>query len=261
MVAPVGLPLIVAKTPERFAVAFTTRLVGVEAGSPGHRFDLSMDPGSSPRPRHGRHREHLSTALAELAGTAAPSLVSPTQVHGVRVVGAAEYARDGCASACDGLTVQPGLDSGLAALLVFADCVPVVLLGEIDGAVVHGGWRGLLAGVVQQGAASMTAPPGLAIIGPSIGPCCYTVGEKVALDFERRYGDGVVLPGRRLDLWEAATRAAGEVGVPRSRVVNPRLCTVCNRDLFFSYRADGPGTGRHGTVLWCAAGDVPVGSA
>jgi hypothetical protein len=193
----------------------------------------------------------LRAALASLADAPEPSLVSPAQVHGVRVVGTAEYAGGEPGSACDGLTTQPNLDRGLAALLVFADCVPVVLLGEVDGAVLHGGWRGLLAGVVQQGAAAMTAPPGMAIIGPSIGPCCYEVSEELATDFERRYGDGVVRSGRRLDLWEVAARAAGEAGVPREKVVNPRLCTVCNQDLFFSYRADGAGAGRHGAVLWC----------
>jgi hypothetical protein len=99
----------------------------------------------------------------------------------------------------------------------------------------------------------MTAPPGLAVVGPSVGPCCYTVGDAVARDFEARYGGGVVLPGPKLDLWEVAALAAAEVGVPRAQVVNPRLCTACNNDLFFSYRADGPSTGRHGAAVWSAA--------
>lgn len=251
VVASASVPLLVAKTPERFVVAFTTRLPVDVAGAAEEAFDLSVDRGTERRPRGTVHRSRLSAALAALADAPGPSLVSPTQVHGVRVVGTAEYARGHRDSACDGLTLQPALDRGLAALLVFADCVPVVLLGEVDGALLHGGWRGLLAGVVQQGAAAMTAPPGLAIIGPSIGPCCYEVSEELGLEFEKRYGEGVVRSRRRLDLWEVATRAAGEVGVPRERVVNPRLCTVCNRDLFFSYRADPVGAGRHGAVLWC----------
>jgi copper oxidase (laccase) domain-containing protein len=36
-------------------------------------------------------------------------------------------------------------------------------------------------------------------------------------------------------------------------VLNPRLCTVCNNDLFYSYRLEGPVTGRHGCVAWAAA--------
>ncbi len=249
--APESVPLLVAKTPDRFVVAFTTSVSFDVACATEAQFDLSIDRGTEPRPRGAANRSRLRAALAALADTSPPSLISPTQVHGVRVVGAAEYARGLQGSGCDGLTIQPNLDRGLAALLVFADCVPLVLLGEVDGALVHGGWKGLLAGVVQQGAAAMTAPPGLAIIGPSIGPCCYEVSEELAAEFEGRYGEGVVHPGRRLDLWEVATRAVGEVGVPRERVINPRLCTVCNRDLFFSHRADPRGAGRHGAVLWC----------
>ncbi|MHB9148602.1 MAG: polyphenol oxidase family protein [Thermoleophilia bacterium] len=251
VVAPASVPLLVAKTPERFVAAFTTKLPADVAGAANEPFDLSPGRGTEPRPQEGVRRSLLRAALATLAQAPAPSLVSPAQIHGVRVVGTAEYARGPRDSGCDGLTVQPGLDSGLAALLVFADCVPVILLSEVDGAVLHGGWRGLLGGVVQQGAAAMTAPPGLAIIGPSIGPCCYEVSEELALDFERRYGEGVVPSTARLDLWEVATRAACEVGVPRERVVNPRLCTVCNHDMFFSHRADPAGAGRHGAVLWC----------
>lgn len=254
-----SVPLLIAKTPDRFVVAFTTSLPVDVAGAARAPFDLRVDRGTPLHTRGDANRSRLRAALAALTNTSPPTLVSPTQVHGVRVVGAAEYASGQQDPACDGLTVQPHLDRGLAALLLFADCVPVVLLGEVDGAVVHGGWKGLLGGVVQQGAAAMTAPPGLAVIGPSIGPCCYEVSGDLAHEFEARYGEGVVHPGRRLDLWEVATRAAGEVGVPRERVVNPRLCTMCNRDFFFSHRADPAGAGRHGALLWCPDKDEGPG--
>ena len=100
--------------------------------------------------------------------------------------------------------------------------------------------------------------PATVVIGPSIGPCCFTVGEEVAESFARRYGPEVVLGsaseegGLRVDLWEAVTKAASELGVQRRHVVNPRLCTVCNRDLFYSYRCDGPVTGRHACLGWIA---------
>lgn len=241
-----GLPLLVADEPRPFGAAFTTRC-GADRGGDGN-----ADPFDLARGRAG-NRDRLMPALHELAareGAARLTLVSPRQEHGVRVVGAAEYRRGSADAPCDGLTIHPVLDRGLAALLLFADCVPVVLAGEVDTALVHAGWRGMLGGVVQQGARAMIAPPGSAVIGPSIGPCCFTVGEEVAQAFARRYGDRTVLPGPRVDLWEAAESALGEVGVPRSHIRNPRLCTVCNADLFFSYRADGPATGRHGAVVW-----------
>ncbi len=255
-----GVPLLVVRLPEPFRAAFTTRWDTDDAGSAG-TLDLSLTPlqdigaddASSVRKAVGPGRERLRACLTGAARDEDLVLVSPLQVHGVRVVGAAEYTRGSQVQPCDGLTLQPPLDGGLAALLLFADCVPVLLVGEVDAALVHGGRRGLLGGIVQQGGAAMTAPPGLAVIGPSIGPCCYAVGDAVARDFEARYGDGVVLPGPKLDLWEVAALAAAEVGVPRAQVVNPRLCSACNNDLFFSYRADGPSTGRHGAALWSAA--------
>ena len=217
----------------------------------------------------------LARALA-LDG-APVELISPLQVHGVRVVGASEYRQASLADAssaraavsttaipsteadgCDGLVVHRELDRGLAALLLFADCVPVILAGEVDVAVAHAGWRGLLGGVVQEAARRMTAPPGLAFIGPSIGPCCYAVGDDVAEAFSRRYGARAVIDGRaggapHVDLWAAAEIALQEVEVPAARVVNPRLCTSCNADLFYSHRVSGGVTGRHGAVAWVAA--------
>ena len=105
----------------------------------------------------------------------------------------------------------------------------------------------------------MTGPPGSAVVGPSIGPCCFTVGREVADAFARRFGASVVLESEdaggppRVDLWEAATLALVDIGVPRTGVLNPRLCTVCNNDLFYSYRMEGPVTGRHGCVAWAGA--------
>ncbi len=243
--------LLVADLPRPFRAAFTTRHGGVGRGAVSG-LNLSGDRGDDAAVEDNRAR--VATALAALdGGRRTPlQLVSPRQEHGVRVVGTAEYAREGTRAPCDGLTLRASLDDGLAALLLFADCVPVILVGEVDVAVVHAGWRGLVGGVVQQGARAMTGPPGTAFVGPSIGPCCFTVGEEVAETFARRYGDEVVGEGPRVDLWRAAERALAEVEVPAARVVNPRLCTVCNRDLFFSYRGDGPLTGRQGAVAWVA---------
>lgn len=257
--APASVPMMLARVPDRFVLAFTTRRASVSDGS-RDPLDLTVGSGSEPNGRTAAARSLVGRSLSSWVGCPEPTLVSPRQVHGVRVVGAAEYHGVVERTPCDGLTVQPGLDDGLAALLVFADCVPVALLGEVDAALVHGGWRGLLGGVVQHAAAGMTAPPGLAVIGPSIGPCCYEVDEHLITDFARRYGGTGAPAPRHLDLWEVAMLAAMEVGVPRERVVNPRLCTACNPDLFYSYRKDGPATGRHGAVLWSPVRPVHAAS-
>lgn len=256
-----GVVMLVADLPHPYRAAFTTRHGG-ESGGAFSSLNLSDGQGDDVAVVED-NRARVAAALTALDGgrRSPPTMVSPRQEHGLRVVGTAEYAREGTRSPCDGLTLRAPLDDGLAALLLFADCVPVILVGEVDVAVVHGGWRGLVGGVVQQGARAMTGPPGAAFVGPSIGPCCFSVGEEVAQAFARRYGDGVVREGPRVDLWKAAEHALAEVEVSAARVVNPRLCTVCNRDLFFSYRGDGPLTGRQGAVAWVAESTPETGSA
>ena len=274
-----GVALLRADLPGPFRAVFTTRHGGC---STGPYASLNLNPRSEDAPiAVAGNRARLARALAHLEGQTlrtgpkllgetdeapgirpdAPAyrLVSPRQEHGLRVMGTAEYVRYSSGEPCDGLTIHPLLDRGLAALLLFADCVPVVLVGEVDMAVAHGGWRGVLEGVVQQAARAMTGPPGLAIIGPSIGPCCFTVGEEVARAFVSRYGADMVRRSSdgepRVDLWAAVGAALAEVGIRADQVTNPRLCTCCNVDLFYSYRREGSATGRHGAVVWA----VPPG--
>jgi YfiH family protein len=243
-------PVLVPRLPQPFRAFFTTRLGGDSSGAFAS-LNLDLRSPDSPTAVAG-NRERIARDVGR-------KLVSPLQVHGLRVVGTSEYDGEREVSPCDGLTLNPVLDREFAAVLLFADCVPLVLCGEIDMAVAHGGWRGILGGIVQQAGLAMTGPPGKAVIGPSIGPCCFTVGQEVAQAFSERFGPEVVLAPResggpsRVDLWEAVTRALGEVGVRREGVANPRLCTVCNNDLFYSYRLEGPITGRHGCVAWTAA--------
>jgi polyphenol oxidase len=276
-----GLILLEVRLPGVFRAAFTTRHGGCSAGP---FTSLNLDRRSDDDPASvERNRARLAQALSMIEGlrsctgwSAVPGcedlrpadrqtcqLVSPKQEHGLRVMGAAEYVAHAAGEPCDGLTIHPLLDRGLAATLLFADCVPVILSGDVDVAVAHGGWRGILGGVVQQAARAMTGPPGQAVIGPSIGPCCFSVSKEVADAFAARYGEGVVLrdsPRKlRVDLWGAVVMALGEVGVAPGQVINPRLCTCCNTDLFYSYRAEGPVIGRQGAVVWTATSSAATG--
>lgn len=98
------------------------------------------------------------------------------QVHGAGVVTAAEPGLRGDADA-----IITAIDD-LPLCVATADCVPVIIEGERTTAVVHAGWRGIVAGVVE---ATMTAirdcgdTPLRAAVGPAIGPCCYEVGDEV----------------------------------------------------------------------------------
>jgi copper oxidase (laccase) domain-containing protein len=242
-------PVLEAKLPGGFRAFFTTRIGG---SSSGVCSSLNLDPRSEDDPVSVAQNRRI---IQEAVGR---QLLSPLQAHGVRVAGAAEYLLEEPQGPCDGLTLHPEIDRGLAAALLFADCVPIVLCGEVDMAVAHGGWRGILGGIVQQAGRAMMGAPATMIIGPSLGPCCFEVGSEVAESFARRFGPDVVISDGsgggvlRVDLWEAAARASSEIGIRREHVINPRLCTACNQEFFYSYRSEGPVTGRHACVGWMA---------
>jgi YfiH family protein len=152
---------------------------------------------------------------------------------------------------CDGLWSE---EPGVAMLLLTADCMPIVLARANGGApaigILHAGWRGLLAGIVAAGVRALGTRSLAAAIGPSIGPCCYEVGEEVAAPFREAFGDDVVREDSHLDLWTAAERALRATGV--ERVDRADICTACNGERFFSHRRDHGRTGRQGVIAYVA---------
>ncbi len=57
------------------------------------------------------------------------------------------------------------------------DCAPLVLVGAARRfAVVHAGWRGLAGGVIKVALEAFDEPLAAAVLGPTIGPCCYEFG-------------------------------------------------------------------------------------
>lgn len=133
---------------------------------------------------------------------------------------------------------------GLAPLVFSADCLPIALAGPGGVAMLHGGWRGLAAGIVADGAEAVGATE--AAIGPGVGPCCYEVGDEVLGAFAG-LGEGIAA-GRMLDLTEVARRLLLRAGV--ERVERAGLCTSCESELFFSHRRDAGRTGRQGSLVW-----------
>ena len=165
-----------------------------------------------------------------------------------------------------------------------ADCVPILLVDPKKRAiaVVHAGWRGTLGRIAEKTAGRMRAEFGsdpadlLAALGPSIGPCCYEVSADFVTKFTAQFADAagyfdeprsgdepnplqwlnMAPPGHQpppknvhLDLRKANRSQLLVAGLRPQSIYMSNLCTGCRRDLFFSYRKEGPLSGRLLSVL------------
>jgi YfiH family protein len=212
---------------------FTTRRGGVSEGA-----YASLNLGRWTDDDSAAIEENRERLAAEI-GVALDDVVQTRQVHGSRVERIA--TRPDHIEEADG---QATRNRALALLVLTADCLPVALIATEAVAMLHAGWRGLAAGVLEEGVAAMRelgATEIQAAIGPGAGPCCYDVGEEVAGAFGQ--------PAGPLDLKAAAAERLHRAGV--AAVHDAGLCTICSDpSLFFSHRRDGGVTGRQGGVVW-----------
>ncbi len=190
------------------------------------------------------------------------------------------------------MTDVPGVFLGIQT----ADCVPVLIADVRKRAVAafHAGWRGTLARIVERGIGTMRLRYGsrpqdlVAVVGPSIGPCCYAVGEEMRTEFESQFayapqlftevfdsdpvrdkypllfltarapGHSDIGPQVHLDLWQANRRQLLDAGIPASRITVVGECTACAGlgtaagRKFFSHRAECGFTGRMLSVVGIA---------
>ena len=175
------------------------------------------------------------------------------QVHGTAVIEADVSAPNPEADAA--LARRPG---SVCAVLT-ADCLPLLLCDDKGAtvAVVHAGWRGLCAGVIECALRAMARPPQalLAYLGPAIGPKAFEVGAEVRDAFIAADPEGgsesdftAGKPGKYYaDLYALARRRLARSGV--RRIYGGSYCTYTERERFYSYRRDGA-TGRMASLIW-----------
>lgn len=217
------------------------------------------------------NRRRFVRALGEDAGM---KLVTVRQEHGAvtQAVLKGDGAPEGRLETAEGKAVLKGdgLMTGLPGVLLgiqTADCVPV-LVADTDKRVVaafHAGWRGTVARIVEKGIEAMEEEFGsrpedlVAAVGPSIGACCYRVGDEVRVEFEAAFGYAGELfrisDGRMwLDLWEANRRQLLAAGVGAEKILVFGECSGCavdeaGRRRYFSHRVDKGVTGRMMSVV------------
>lgn len=207
--------------------------------------------GTATLPREWRGWAGFVAGFGDRFLEASVPVVRVRQVHGSRVI-----CVDGLVAGlhagieADALVVHRGAVAAVAT----ADCVPILLADPLSGwaAAVHAGWRGTVAGVVSAAVAAARAD-GIAAqdlhaaLGPSIGPCCYEVGQEVADAFGQR-GLSVIRTrgGGRfyVDLRGCNRSLLSSAGLLPERIQACGPCTRCRSDLYHSFRSDRGGAGR-----------------
>jgi YfiH family protein len=205
-------------------------------------------------------------ALAGIGRTADSGVISGL-VHGIHVHAVDERDAGTGVRSSSTITHTDGLITatpGVTLMMCFADCVPLIVVDarrRIIG-LAHAGWRGTLAGMSGSLITGMRhafgcAPTDMhAVIGPSIGPAAYTVGDDVATLFVDAYPDDSLLrrdtAGTRLDLWEANRTQLLRTGLPPEQIHVSGICTFTNGDRIFSHRyalAHGEQEGRFAVLI------------
>lgn len=241
---------------------FTERTGGVSTGM-FSSLNLGAKGGDDPAlVRENRRRVMAALGAPELL----EGLAMPNQVHGDEVV-----VLDG--SPGEAARLAAGADAvvcaspGRAAMLLFADCAPVVLVGPRCFAVAHSGWKGTLAGIAGKAARALAEASGArpqelaAYIGPHISGAAYEVSDELLGRFEERFGprarargrDGGPL-ARHLDLSACIRSSLEEASLAPEAVVDAGLCTATLTDRFYSHRAERGMTGRHAAVAFIGKG-------
>ena len=183
------------------------------------------------------------------------NLITPSQTHtnNVEIVEKTKTSYPNT----DGLILNNFED---AIFLNFADCTPLVFYDKRlnIGTVSHAGWRGTAGKIGPVTVEKMIKEFGSnpsdiqALIGPAISMCCYNVGDEVLDKLRATVNDFSGLSEVRdgeifVDLKNINRQQLIEIGVKEIDVCP--YCTVCDNDMFFSYRKENATTNRHSAVL------------
>lgn len=194
------------------------------------------------------------------------SLAASDQVHKdkIHIVTEADkgkgYTRERDYSEVDALITNV---RGVPLISFYADCVPLYFVdpGKKVIALAHAGWKGTAlkigSKVVSKMVEEFNSDPReiIAVIGPSIGVCCYEVDKEVIGKFNKNFTDTSAFAFQKdngrymIDLWKANKMSLEEIGLSDRNIELSKLCTGCDTSRFFSHRMEGPFTGRMASII------------
>ncbi len=200
---------------------------------------------------------HNQAALAKTMGYDLDRLTHMRQVHSDQIIIIDETYTFDKPPECDAL-ITDLIDRPL--MVMTADCTPILLYDHNRRiiAAIHAGRAGAFKDIVTKTITKMQksfqSDPAdiIAVLGPSIGVCCYEVDKKID---DEASGLGLGYAIRRdkerylLDVNAIIRRQLLKVGISASNLEEIDRCSSCHNDTLFSYRADGKRTGRMAALI------------
>ncbi len=190
-------------------------------------------------------KENPQTSMLKLLQEDGHRVVSPIQVHGIKILEdgpVLPYRSEG-----DGILLT---SYGLTGTIQVADCLPILLTGGHTSSwrlMLHSGFRGTVGNIVKSGWLSLTKLISVnpqevfAWVGPGIGPCCYSrdlndrwtesAREILSDEFYSLRGDKVFF-----DLGSIVLSQLADLGIPSQNIAFCRGCTSCHSQKYLSYR-------------------------
>lgn len=146
----------------------------------------------------------------------------------------------------------------------YADCTPLLFFDPIKNVIAnsHSGWQGTVKKIGTKTLEKMINEYGsnpkdiIVCIAPTIRECHFEVEADVKEKFEEAFGvDANIVKKAQIpkkyyiNTVNANKKALLQIGIKQENIIDSNICTVCNKDKFFSYRGNNKEEGRMTLVI------------